>query len=88
MSRDLNYTALILEASYAANAATLAIGCVIFIPFALVIGRRIVYIITSLIVLACMIWSARTETAGDVVGSGIVMVSYKTVAAGNWITYC
>ena len=57
MSRDLNYSALVLEASYAANAATLAIGCIIFIPFALVIGRRIVYIATSLIVLACMVVS-------------------------------
>ena len=87
MSRDLNYTALILEASYAANAATLAIGCVIFIPFAIVIGRRIVYIITSLIVLACMIWSARTETAGDVVGSGVVMVSCRIVATDTRFTY-
>jgi hypothetical protein len=64
MSQDLDYSALVLEASYAANAATLALGCIIFIPFALVIGRRIVYIVTSLIVLACMIVGIAKDNGG------------------------
>lgn len=72
MRKQMNYSSFILDASYAANSATLAIACVIFVPFALVLGRRVVYIVTSLIVLASTIWSARTQTAGEVLGSTIL----------------
>ena len=73
MSNDIDYSYNVLEASYAANSAALAIGGVFFVPLAIVIGRRFVYMATCLVMFACAIWSARTETAVDVIATNIVM---------------
>ncbi len=84
MSRDLNYSALILDASYAANCAALAFGCIIFIPFAVVFGRRVVYIVTSLIIFACDIWSARTQGPAEIVAYNIFLGLAGSVNESLW----
>lgn len=51
----------------------LAIGCVVFIPFALKFGRRPVYILTTAVCLLCSIWQA-------------VMKGYVSYVASNLIS--
>jgi len=53
--------------------AALSVGCIIFIPFALRVGRRPVYIITVLIMLASAIWQAKMYTLGDMIGNNVIM---------------
>ncbi|KAF4335864.1 HOL1 substrate-H+ antiporter [Fusarium beomiforme] len=57
---------------YAANMAGLAVGCIIFIPIALRIGRRPVYLLTSLIMFASGAWQAETRTIGDMIGMNTI----------------
>lgn len=54
------------------NTAGLAIGCVLFIPFALKFGRRIVYLFSISVSLATAIWQARMYTTGDLWGSNVL----------------
>lgn len=61
-----------LNNGYAANMAGLATGCIIFIPIALRIGRRPIYLITGLIMFASGIWQAMTYTVGDMVGMNAI----------------
>ncbi|KAK0813944.1 hypothetical protein LTR75_004399 [Friedmanniomyces endolithicus] len=58
--------------SFAANVAGLAIGCIFMVPLAVKFGRRPVYIASTAIQLAACIWSARTYTTGDLIGSNVV----------------
>ncbi|KIW16556.1 hypothetical protein PV08_03744 [Exophiala spinifera] len=46
---------------YGANLAGLAMGCVLFIPFALKYGRRVVYIFSVTVTLACTIWMSQVN---------------------------
>lgn len=62
-----------LNNGYATNMATLAVGCIIFIPIALRIGRRPVYIATALIMFASAVWQAKMQTLGDMIGTNAVM---------------
>lgn len=73
MSKDLNYSEEILDASYAANSAALAFGSIIFVPFAMVFGRRVVYIVTSLIIFGCNVWSARTQGPAEIIAYNILL---------------
>jgi hypothetical protein len=52
--------------------ATLAVGCIIFIPIALFIGRRPVYIITAIIMFISAIWQAKMQTVGDMIGTNAI----------------
>lgn len=61
-----------LNNGYAANMAGLATGCIIFIPIALRIGRRPVYLFTSLIMFAAGAWQAETYTVGDMTGMNAI----------------
>ncbi|KAK7419043.1 hypothetical protein QQX98_003545 [Neonectria punicea] len=61
-----------LNNGYATNMATLAVGCIIFIPIALRIGRRPVYIVTGLIMLASAIWQAKMQTVGDMIATNAI----------------
>ncbi|KAJ4258878.1 hypothetical protein NW762_007965 [Fusarium torreyae] len=61
-----------LNNGYAANMAGLAIGCIIFIPIALRIGRRPVYLFTSLVMFAAGAWQAETYTVGDMIGMNAI----------------
>ncbi|TKA77610.1 hypothetical protein B0A55_03139 [Friedmanniomyces simplex] len=58
--------------SFAANVAGLAVGCIFMVPLAIKFGRRPVYIASTAIQLAAGIWSARTYTVGDLVGSNVL----------------
>ncbi|KEF62807.1 uncharacterized protein A1O9_00780 [Exophiala aquamarina CBS 119918] len=62
-----------LNNTYASNMAALSVGCIIFIPFALRLGRRPVYIVTVLIMLASAIWQAKMNTVGDMIGNNVIM---------------
>ncbi|KAK3641702.1 hypothetical protein LTR22_016410 [Elasticomyces elasticus] len=58
--------------SFAANVAGLAVGCIIMVPMAIIFGRRPVYILSTAIQLGSGIWSARTMTTGDLIGSNVL----------------
>ncbi|KAM5350334.1 hypothetical protein ACJ41O_006839 [Fusarium nematophilum] len=62
----------VLNNGYATNMATLAVGCIIFIPIALRIGRRPVYLVTALIMFAVAVWQAEMQTVGDMIGANAV----------------
>lgn len=47
-----------LNNAFAVNCAGLAVGCLIFIPFALKYGRRPVYIVSTAITFITAIWQA------------------------------
>ncbi|KAJ9497316.1 hypothetical protein H2202_007120 [Exophiala xenobiotica] len=69
---ELGMSYAVLNDGYATNMATLSVGCIIFVPIALRIGRRPIYLITSLIMLAAAIWQAEMHTVGDMIGSNAV----------------
>ena len=52
--------------------AGLSVGCIIFVPVALRIGRRPVYILTAVILLAAAIWQGKMYTVGDMIGSNVI----------------
>lgn len=61
-----------LNNGYATNMAGLSVGCIIFIPLALRIGRRPVYIVTALVMFAAAVWQAEMQTVGDMIGANLV----------------
>jgi MFS family permease len=69
---ELGYTYPQLNNSYGISAASMSFGCVVFTPFALRYGRRPVYIVTSLLMFLCNIWSAEMKTLGDLYGTNLV----------------
>lgn len=46
---------------YGANLAGLAVGCILFVPFALKYGRRVVYIFSITVTLASTIWMSQVS---------------------------
>jgi hypothetical protein len=62
----------VLNDGYATNMATLSVGCIIFVPIALRIGKRPVYIFTALVMLGGAIWQAKMYTIGDMIGSNAI----------------
>ncbi|KAJ3549942.1 hypothetical protein NM208_g245 [Fusarium decemcellulare] len=71
-NEELGMSYDMLNNGYATNMAGLAVGCVVFIPIALRIGRRPVYIITGLIMFAASTWQAKMQTIGDMIGTNLV----------------
>ena len=69
---DLGYTVQDNTWGFGLNTAGLAVGCVLFIPFALKYGRRIVYLFSTSVSLATAIWQAKMRTTGDLWGSNIL----------------
>jgi len=65
MGEELAFSAETLNDTWAIGSATLALGAVMMIPFALKYGLRPVYVLSSAAQLAVMIWAAYTRTAGD-----------------------
>lgn len=59
---DLNITYTQLNQSMSVNFVGLAVGCVLYIPWAKKYGRRPVYIASTAIMLATSFWTARLET--------------------------
>lgn len=58
-----------LNNAYAANTAGLAVGCVLFIPFALKYGRRPVYLLSTATQFAGAIWQAKVRTTWEIIAS-------------------
>ena len=73
INEELGFSFTTLNDSYGVSAATLSIGCVIFTPFALRYGRRPIYIITSLLIFAADMWSAKMQTVADIMLTNVVM---------------
>ena len=72
LNEDLGISFNVLNISFGVNCAGLAVSCVLFIPFALKFGRRVVYLISIIVSLATCIWLAKMQTAGDLLGSNLV----------------
>lgn len=62
-----------LNNGYAANMAGLSVGCIFFVPLGLKFGRRPIYIITALIMLATAIWQAKMMTVADMIATNVIM---------------
>lgn len=69
---ELGFSVQQLTWSFGVNTAGLAVGCVLFIPFALKFGRRVVYLFSIAVSLACAIWLAKLRTTGDLWGANLV----------------
>lgn len=72
MNTQLGISYTTMDYSFASNCAGLALGCIILVPLAIICGRRPVYLVSTLVQIAGTIWSARTYTAGDLIGSNVV----------------
>lgn len=69
---DLDFSIQAETWSFGINTAGLAVGCILFIPFALKYGRRPVYIVSLAVDLATAIWQAKMQTEGDLWGTNLV----------------
>lgn len=67
MNTQMGFSYELLNDSYAAGCAALAIGGPLLIPFALKYGRRPVYVISTAAQFAIAIWTAKLQTVGDLV---------------------
>jgi MFS family permease len=65
MNIELGFSFEALNNSYATGSATLAVGALIFIPFALKYGRRPIYLFSLLGQCAVAIWAAKMKTTAD-----------------------
>ena len=65
MGEELGFSAETLNDTWAIGCATLALGAVMLIPFALKYGLRPIYVFSSVAQVAVMIWGAYTRTAAD-----------------------
>lgn len=72
LNEDLGISFEVCNISFGVNTAGLAIGCILFIPFALKFGRRPVYLVSITVSLATCIWQGKMQTAGDLLGSNLV----------------
>jgi MFS family permease len=58
--------------SFGVNTAGLALGCIFLVPIAINYGRRIVYITTTAVILASVIWSAKMRTAWELIVTNLI----------------
>lgn len=72
LNTDLGISFAVLTGSFGLCCAGLAVGCVVFIPFALKFGRRPIYLVSITVSLAAAVWSGRMMTAGDLLGTNAV----------------
>lgn len=69
---ELDFSYDTLNGSTGANYLGLALGCIVFIPLVHKFGRRPIYLFSAVLQFAACIWSARTQTVGDLYGSNVV----------------
>jgi MFS family permease len=69
---ELGFTDDQLNSGVAINYGGLALGCIVFIPFIHKYGRRPLYVFSSILQLASVIWQAKTYTIGDYLGSNLI----------------
>ncbi|KAJ5900285.1 major facilitator superfamily domain-containing protein [Penicillium subrubescens] len=72
LHEELGFSWEELNQSFAVSTAGLAIGAIMFIPFAFKFGRRPVYLLSIVIMVGTTIWQARMRTVGDLFGFNIV----------------
>jgi MFS family permease len=65
MTMELGFSLSALNNSYATGSATLAVGALLFIPFALKFGRRPIYLFSLAGQLAIAVWAAKMKTTAD-----------------------
>ncbi|OAL04381.1 MFS general substrate transporter, partial [Phaeosphaeriaceae sp. SRC1lsM3a] len=65
MNAELGFSFKVLNDSYATGSAMLAVGALIFIPFALKYGRRPIYLLSLLGQFVVAIWGANIKTTAD-----------------------
>ncbi|KAM4066172.1 major facilitator superfamily protein [Hirsutella rhossiliensis] len=73
MLKEMDVTLQVLNNAQAAQLVGLAIGCVVFIPFAKKYGRRSTYIVSTILVTAAIWWSAFMKTSAEVIVTNILM---------------
>lgn len=67
MSLDLGFSYDILNDSYAAGCGALCVGGIFLLPFAVKYGRRPLYVLSLAVQCGIAIWSARIQSAGDLI---------------------
>lgn len=72
INEDLGISFTSLTVGYGVNTAGLAVGCILFIPFALKFGRRPIYMFSIAVSLASAIWQAEIIATGDLMGSNLL----------------
>lgn len=72
MQDELGLTVDELNYGVAFNYAGLAVGCIFIIPFVHKYGRRPVYLLSSAVQFASVVWQAKVYTAGDLYGSNLI----------------
>lgn len=61
-----------MNVGVAINYGGLAFGCIFFIPFVHKFGRRPLYLFSSALQLASVVWQAKVYTFGDLIGSNLI----------------
>ncbi|KAF2792382.1 MFS general substrate transporter [Melanomma pulvis-pyrius CBS 109.77] len=69
---ELGFSVDTLNQATAVGFTGLAIGCIFFIPFVHKYGRRSLYLFSSALQLAAVIWQGNVKTVGDLMGANIV----------------
>ncbi|EED14247.1 MFS transporter, putative [Talaromyces stipitatus ATCC 10500] len=69
---DLNVTYKQLANSNSVNYVGLSCGCIMFIPFSRKFGRRPIYLISTVLMLATALWSARMKSMWEVYVTNLI----------------
>ncbi|KAH8680394.1 serine/threonine kinase 16 [Ilyonectria robusta] len=80
MNQQLGFSYEVLNDSYAAGCASLAIGSLLLIPFALKFGRRPLYLFSTMLQFALSIWSAKMQTIADLILINILQCFFGSLA--------
>ncbi|KAH6967707.1 serine/threonine kinase 16 [Ilyonectria sp. MPI-CAGE-AT-0026] len=80
MNQQLGFSYEVLNDSYAAGCASLAIGSLLLIPFALKFGRRPLYLSSTILQFALSIWSAKMQTVADLMLINILQCFFGSLA--------
>lgn len=72
MQDQLGFSDDEMNLGIATNYGGLAIGCILFIPFVHKFGRRPLYMFSSALQLASVVWQAKVYTLGDLIGSNLI----------------
>ena len=67
MMEELGFSIELLNNGYATGSASLAVGALLFIPFALKFGRRPMYLLSLIGQIAVVVWSAKMQNAADLI---------------------
>ncbi|OJJ94770.1 hypothetical protein ASPACDRAFT_1883858 [Aspergillus aculeatus ATCC 16872] len=80
MESQLGFSDEIMNDSYAAGCAGLAVGSLVLIPFALKFGRRPLYLFSTVVQFGICIWSARIQTVGDLMAVNVIQCFFASLA--------